>query len=201
MNQTEITVQLYDSMEEIERKLSAKNFKLSKRVLMTDYYFSKYDSQALREMSYAEIIKNSLIVRKLGEKNFMIYKSKEFDEKDNVISEQKYSVDIADAEIAVNELLHSGLNNWCTMAQDMHIYGNGDMGFAIQCVDGLGTYVEYEEDENIAHLDPKEKIKIMLEKLSAIGFEMGSDFSVKKVYEKFLKDSAREVDGEEECTN
>ena len=73
--------------------------------------------------------------------------------------------------------------------QEMYIYNKNGMEFAVQIVDGLGVFIEYEEDESVAHLEIGEKISKMVNKLKKLNLNIGDDYSVKKVYEKFLKEN------------
>lgn len=187
MKQTEITVQVFDEKDEIINKLKNKNFVFVENVLWSDWYFSKYDSETLKTMKYSDIMKNSFLVRKCNEDQKIIYKNKEVNDNDEVVSEEKISLEIADCENAVNVFKSAGLNNWCKLVQDMYIYKNDEIEIAVQCIDDFGIFIEYEEDDSVSHLETNEKIQAMINKLKSIGLNIGSDFSVKKVYEKFTK--------------
>ena len=69
------------------------------------------------------------------------------------------------------------------------MFENDKFGFAIQVVDGLGTFIEYEETESIKHLPEQEKINSMLADLKSLGINFGSDYSCKKPYMKFKKEN------------
>lgn len=194
MWETEITVQVFGSKEAIQQKLEAQGFNLEHHTIMTDWYFSKLETDALKKLSYENIIKNSLIVRELNIdgkiKSLLHFKDKEFDEKGNVITEEKLTEQLTSAPNCAKLLNSAGFNNWICVVQDMYIYTNGNMHFALQIVDGLGIYIEYEEDESVAGLNPHNKVETMLGKLKGLGLNLGSDTNVKKVYEKFKKESA-----------
>lgn len=194
MRETEITVQVFDEVDEIHAKLKTLGFTLEHHTVMTDWYFSKELNEKLVKMSYEEIIRNSFIVRELNidgkVKTLLHYKDKEFDENGNVISEEKLKEPLENAENAVKIFTMAGLNNWIKVMQDMYIYGKSDMHFALQIVDGLGTYIEYEEDESVAGLSSEEKVVGLFNRLKALGFNFGQDTNVKKVYEIFLKEQS-----------
>ena len=186
MKATEVTVQVFESKEELIKKLEANNFKFLGSSVMTDYYFSKYTTEELKKMTYAEIIKNSFIIRACGDHVSIVYKNKELDANGNVISETKTRFDIADSQKAKELFLNARLNNWCDLVQDIHCYKNDEMEILVQFVDGLGIFIEYEEDSAVAHLESGEKFECMVNKIKSLGLNLGEDYSVKKVYEKFI---------------
>ena len=77
--ETEITVQVFDSLKDINFILLQKGFCLKEKVFMQDWYFSKFSTKELNEFDYPTLIKNSFIVRKVvdNETNtFICYKNK-----------------------------------------------------------------------------------------------------------------------------
>lgn len=189
MKETEITVQVFETRQDIHTKLLNNNFVLADKCIMQDYYFSKFETDELKKMSYKQILKNSLIVRKCGDDTKVIYKNKEIDNDNNVICEEKISLPITDIKPAIKIFELSGLNNWCNLTQEMYLYKNDKIEFMLQVIDGLGIFIEYEEDESVANLEPKEKMNVMAERLKSLGLNIGTDFSVKKVYQKFIKEN------------
>ena len=187
MRETEITVQIFNNMDEIKEKLMANNFKLTGDYLMQDWYFSKHSKQTLKEMDYKEIINSSFIVRYVKEENDkkIVFKDKVLDENGNVISEEKIKCKIDDVNSAIKIFERAGLNLWCNLTQHMLEYKNNKMKFAIQIIDGLGSFIEYEEDDLMAGLTEQQKIDLMVKNLKELGFNLGNDYSVKKVYLKF----------------
>lgn len=197
MRETKITVRVNESKEDIFTVLDNLGFKVIRHTIMTDDYFSKFSTEELKKMKYSDIIRNSFLLRKFeGDVNKCIlhYKDKEFDEDGNVISEEKLTEPVSDIDNLVKIFILSKLNNWCHISQDMYIYNKDNMEFAVQIVDGLGIFIEYEEDESVAGLATEEKISQMLGKIKNLGFDIGDDYSVKKVYEKFLIDNRMIID-------
>lgn len=197
MRETEITVQVFDDLSSIKQKLAGLGFSVVRHVIMSDHYYSKLDSEILIKKEYGEIMRNSFLVRSFsGDTNKVLlhYKDKELDESGNVISEEKLTELLTSEETAVKIFNSAKLNNWCNIVQEMFIYNGHNMEFAVQIVDGLGTFIEYEEDESVAGLAPEQKIKAMLNTLQGFGLSLGEDYSVKKVYQKFLNEFSLERD-------
>ena len=147
MKETEITVQVYESIQQLHEKLLNNNFSLAEKCVMEDYYFSKFDTSELKKMSYKQILKSSILVRKCRNDTKIVYKNKEIDKDNNVICEEKITLPITDIKPAIKIFELSGLNNWCNITQEMYLYKNNKMEFMVQVVDGLGIFIEYEEDE------------------------------------------------------
>ena len=157
---------------------------------MQDWYFSKYSLQELNDFDYSTLIKNSFLVRKIVDtetKSYLCYKNKVLDKNGNVIAEEKTSCPILDTEKCLQILKDANLINWCNLEQDMLVYSNNNMCFAVQIVKDLGIFIEYEEDETMLDLTEKEKIELMYNNLKSLGLNIGTDFNCKKVYLKFKK--------------
>lgn len=196
MRETEITIEVFGQKEDVKKRIESLGFKLVRHTVMTDWYFSKKTTDELKQMSYEEIMRNSFLVRKLEydgtTKTLLHFKDKDIDENGNTISEEKLAEPLQNAENTVKIFLMAGLNNWINITQDMFIYNGNNMEFALQIVDGIGQYIEYEEDESVAGLDTYEKIDRMVKKLSSFGLKLGQDTNVKKVYKKFLMENSEE---------
>ncbi len=189
MKETEITVQVFNSHNEIKEKLSALGFLLERHFLMRDFYFIKDSSDLIKDYSYKKLLENTVLVRNLSSENssksLLIYKNKQIDESGNVISEEKISTKIDDMKSAISIFERAGLNNWCEVEQDSYVYTNGSIEFCLQIVKDLGIFIEYEEDDSMQNLDEYEKIFLMKQNLQKLGLKLGDDYSCKKVYMKY----------------
>lgn len=192
MRETEITVQVYDDLNVVKQKLEVKGFKMIEEFFMHDYYFSKHSIDKLKTYTFDELIKNSFLIRKMVDANpktMLMFKDKTIDENNNVISEEKIKCNIDNAEKAIKIFNNCGLTNWCNISQDILIYEKESIAFALQIVEGLGVFIEYEEDASMADLTEKQKIDLMLSNLKTLGLNLGDDYSCKKVYLMFKKDN------------
>ena len=187
--ETEITVELLDTFENTLTKLINQGFEIKEKVLMTDYYFSKLSLNNLQALEYAELIKNSFLVRNVRteteEINQIIFKKKVLDSSNNVIAEEKIKTDISDLNSTIKLFKEAGLTNYTTLTQQMTVVGKDKIIFVIQEVENLGTFIEYEEDDSMNELTEQEKIDTMLNTLKTLSLNIGNDYSCKKVYLKF----------------
>lgn len=194
MRETEITVELLESNDSAKNKIISKGYNLVETVNMVDYYYSKLDTEELLNLDYANLIKNSFLVRQVKSNNDcetkILFKDKVLDNNQVVIAEQKFQCNIDNLDNIRKIFSCANLNCWCEVEQIMTIYHNGKTGFAVQEVVGLGTFIEYEEDEDMQNLNEYKKIEIMLNRLKDIGLNIGNDHSCKKVLMKFKKDNS-----------
>ncbi len=190
---TEISVQLYENIDDLLTKLAMKNAKFVEQYQVIDYYFTKYSPIELKSKEYIEILDASFLVREIIEENSksakIVHKAKKLDEAGNVIAEDKTSVNIEDAKKAVALFKKSGLNCWCEMKNHSFVYSVDGIEFAIQEVEDLGTFIECEENNSIENLSDSEKFEFLKRFVYSLDFNIGNNFSVKKVYMKYLQDN------------
>lgn len=187
--ETEITVELLENIEDTLSKLKTQGFIIKEKILMTDYYFSKLTLEKLQTLNYAELIKNSFLVRNVKkdteEINQIIIKKKVLDENNNVIAEEKIKSNISDLNSSIKLFNEAGLTNYTTLTQNMTVLSKDNLEFVLQEIEDLGVFIEYEEDNTISTLSEQQKINTMLNNLKSVNLKIGNDYSCKKVYLKF----------------
>ncbi len=185
MRKTEITIQVFDKLEEIEKVLTQKGYHKKEEYCLRDHYFTKFEDAKV--VDYKTLLASSILIRTIEQDekctHCMIYKNKKLDQSGNVSSEEKIRVKIDDEQNCINILRSAGLNNWCNLKNDNIVYVDKS-GFEIdlQVVDGLGIFIEAEEDSSIANLPEEQKLDYLKNKIAAFGFKLGDDYSCKKPY-------------------
>ena len=187
--ETEITVEVLDKASNVIEYLVKNGFTVTEVYDINDCYYSKYPLNKLKKMTYKSLIKNSFLLREIIDDRVryqLCYKDKVI-KNDTVISESKYTslVDNIDNTKKIFKL--SGLNMWCETKNHTHCMKKGNIFFAIQEISGLGTFIEYEEDEIMLGMTPEEKIDYMKNILANLNIPLGKDYNVKKVYMLFNK--------------
>jgi len=182
MKETEITVQVFNTFDEIVNALSSKGFKLIESYHMTDWYFSKFDD--VSRFSYSELINKSFLVRHRDDRKYMClcYKNKEFDDCGNVVAEEQLHANTPDTLTAVKIFKEVGLNNYIIVDNTSYVYGNSDFSFTIQIIKGLGSFIEFEENESMKGMENKDKFDYMVSIVNSLGLKLGDDYSCKKVF-------------------
>lgn len=183
MKETEITVQVFEEKEKILDYLKHQGFNLEETFQLNDWYYIKHNN--ISGMSYQSLLSQSILIRQIttdSEKCQICFKDKTYDNDGNVVSEEKITSQISNLENTKQILLRAGLNNYCTLFNTSYVYRKGEIYFALQVIEDLGIFIEYEEDETIPQgLSPHEKIDIMLTRVKSLGLPVGDDYSCKKV--------------------
>ena len=182
--ETEITVQVFVDEDEAIKAILGLGFEKLRDFYMNDSYFSRYSTNKLKKMQYKNVIKNSFLVREFigdDDKVLLIYKNKVI-KNDVVLMEEKVNAKLDAKENTVKILKLAGLNNWCNANQHLTIFSKDGFEFALQNVENLGLFIEYEEDESIKGLEPQEKIEKMVVKLKSLGLKLGDDYGCKKPF-------------------
>ena len=183
---TEITVQVFGKKEDVLRNLLAQGFCIKEKFELNDWYFTSIEKSRLLNISYNELLKASILVREMKDENgieqSVCYKNKKIDANGNVIGEEKISTQIGSVKSMCDIFASSGLNNWCQMKNRSIVLNRGVMTFCLQCVDGLGIFIEYEESMLHLGLSQNQKFEALKNEIKQIGLKLGSDFSCKKPY-------------------
>ena len=151
-----------------------------KNIVCVTNYFTKFENAKI--VDYKTLLASSILIRTIEEDekctHCMIYKNKKLDQNGNVSSEEKIRVKIDDEQNYINILRSAGLNNWCNLKNDNIVYVDKS-GFEIdlQLVDGLGIFIEAEEDQSIRELSEKQKFDYLKNKITSFGFCLGKDYS------------------------
>ncbi|MBQ9792238.1 MAG: hypothetical protein IJW32_00635 [Clostridia bacterium] len=189
MKQTEITVQVFESIESVDKKLKQAGFSFYKNVVLSDFYFIRFGKEKTKGMQYKELIENSILLRNLtGDVNEteLIFKNKHFDKSGNVIEEEKLKTNVDNFEDTLKILKCAKLYNWCKLTQKLFIYKQDEKELCVQDVDGLGIFIEYEEEPFMREMSIDEKLNKMINNLKELNLKLGEDFFCKKVYMKYL---------------
>lgn len=188
MAQTEITVQVFEKLEDIEAKLVNLGFVKTEEFNGRDDYFVNMDKSKINNASYSNLLNNSLIIRSyttLKDKSptsMLLRKIKTLDENQNVIGEEKVSTKIDNVDNARRLLTGINLVNWVSLKQKNAFYKNGEKTIIVGNVEGLGNFIEIEEYKSISTFPEKEKFEILKQYINSFNFKIGSDYSCKKVF-------------------
>ena len=194
MSQTEITVQIFEDIENVKNKLSSLSFDYIDTFSGNDSYFSILQPIEVNNSTYKTLMDSSIIVRSYSKASsnsqeaMVIHKQKTLDENGNTIGEVKTSVKIDNQANAVTLLKNAGLTNWLNLSQENHFYKKDEITIIIGTVAGLsGCFMEIEEYNSIKHLPEHEKFNTLKQFVLNLNFNIGTDFSCKKSLMLFNK--------------
>lgn len=151
MKQIEITVKVNNTIDEVDKILISKGFKLIRKSRVEDEYVCPNDINVNRE-NILKVLSSSVLIRYLktqdGEFKKITYKDKKYDKNDMVISEEKINVSIDDIQSAHKLFKKINFKNLVDVKYDVIVYSNNDYEFAFQNVEGLGLLLEFENEND-----------------------------------------------------
>lgn len=197
MKQIEITRYLLEAEEKAFDKLEKQGFKLIRTSTIED----KYLTSKIRELTKDNIqyiLKNSVLLRylKVEGKEFkkITYKYKNVDKDENIISETKININCEDLSEAEKLFENLGFEILTIVKYKVKVYAKDGIELAFQNVEGLGSMIEYENEEDFENKNIEEIKKSkqkMEEKIESFGIliEKGNDVKkAKELIEKNIKD-------------
>lgn len=197
MKQIEITRYLLEAEEKAFDKLEKQGFKLIRTSTIED----KYLTSKIRELTKDNIqyiLKNSVLLRylKVEGKEFkkITYKYKNVDKDENIISETKININCEDLSEAEKLFENLGFEILTIVKYKVKVYEKDGIELAFKNVEGLGSMIEYENEEDFENKNIEEIKKSkqkMEEKIESFGIliEKGNDVKkAKELIEKNIKD-------------
>ncbi|MBP5312895.1 MAG: CYTH domain-containing protein [Clostridia bacterium] len=191
MSETEVTVEVFEDLDSIRRALLSKGFAMTGRYLIRDRYYTGLGD--VSGLTYGELIGNSFLIRCIdgpAPVKLLMFKKKEIDASGVVVSEEKVKTVLEDPETAAKIFGLAGLNQYCEIRNMSYIYEKANVALAVQDVEGLGIFIELEEDNTMKGLESREKLSRLTAVLKGLGLKLGSDFSCKKVLMLLKKNNA-----------
>ena len=193
MKQIEITVKVNNTLDEVDKILISKGFKLIRKSRVEDEYVCPNDINVNRE-NILKVLSSSVLIRYLktqdGEFKKITYKDKKYDKNDMVISEEKINVSINDIQSAHKLFKKINFKNLVDVKYDVIVYSNNDYEFAFQNVEGLGLLLEFENENDFEGVSDEaianEKQK-MYEIVKNYGIKVENNYDIKKAYELVMK--------------
>ena len=159
MKQIEITRYLLETEENAFDKLEKQGFKLIRTSTIED----KYLTSKIRELTKDNIqyiLKNSVLLRYLNvegkEFKKITYKYKNVDKDENIISETKININCEDLSEAEKLFENLGFEILTIVKYKVKVYEKDGIELAFQNVEGLGSMIEYENEEDFENKNPLE---------------------------------------------
>ncbi len=196
MLQTEITVQLFEDIKNVENKLIKLGFCKTEELNIQENYFTNLKNDALKNASYSNLLVTSVILRSYTTlKNKvptakLIRRLENLDSHNYAVGEERVIKEVEDEVHSRKVMTNIGYTNWVTLKQKNIYYKKGEITIILSDVEGLGNFIEVEEYPSISNLVETEKIDILKQYIKSFNFNIGNDFSCKKVYMLYQKNSA-----------
>lgn len=193
MKQIEITVKVNNTLDEVDKILISKGFKLIRKSRVEDEYVCPNDINVNRE-NILKVLSSSVLIRYLktqdGEFKKITYKDKKYSKEGIVISEEKINVSIDDTTKAQELFEKINFKKLVSVHYDVIVYSNNNYEFAFQDVEGLGLLLEFENENDFEGISDEtivsEKQK-MYEIIKTYGIKVENNYDIKKAYELVMK--------------
>ena len=189
MKQIEITVRVNNQLNEIDSILTRQGFRIIRRSRIEDNY-KTLEYNNLSKDNILNVLSKCVLIRYLNvnnEKEFkkITYKNKIY-QNNNVISEEKISVNIDDINNADKLFEMLGFKTIVNVNYDAIVYSNDKIELCFQDVEGLGLLLEYENEKDFDGYSSDEIIKEkykMLDDIKKYNLNITNEIDVKKAYE------------------
>ena len=185
MRKTEITYEVYNSLEEIQQILLNQGYELIETFELLDNYFSIIPTEHISRTPFQKVIKNSFLVRKISKANVtytqLMYKNKEFDKKGNILSEEKVKTYIDNFEEAIDILSSANFKPWAILNSINYVYKKDNKELVLQQVEDLGTFIEIEEFDYIKDMTSEQKVETLKNFANTLNLKKSKNSNVKKL--------------------
>lgn len=144
----EITVLVTVPLVELEKQLLNNNFKLIEEYEMSDIYMVNNNIDIFKT-HYLQILKNCVLVRHIENKKLqLVYKKKKYDEKENILEDQKFICPITDKNKAISFMESIGYTRLLTVNNETKVFKLNDLEICVQYINNQFITIEVEGNEN-----------------------------------------------------
>lgn len=151
MKELEITVKVNSSYDKLHSDLEKIGFKKTKQTIMYDTYMIDNDIN-ISNMKELDILSKCIIVRSIDDYNAFIYKIKEYDEYENIISQKKIECKIESIDDGINFMKMINYKELLNIKSELIFYSNNELNILVQIVNDDFILIEM-EDENFDNVD------------------------------------------------
>ncbi len=199
MEQIEVTIRVQESLENAIKKLEEKGFKLIRRSQINDLYMSQLVDK-LNSSNIQNILSKSVLLRYLNQDGKEIkkitYKNKKYDNNNDLLSEQKVSIDCEDLETAKKLFECLEFKELIRVKYQIFVMKRNNMEFAFQLVENLGLLLEYENSNDYTgktDIEIKEAKENMFKEIQELGIKTTDEMDVRKAKELICKKYKKEL--------
>ena len=177
MKEVEISVEVAESKASALKKLS--KFKSEGVKNIHDIYFCDPDKEDV-DISRESILDNSFRLRKKGDKSFLTYKIKRFDDKGRWIYSDEYETEVLDYENAKKIIERLGFKPLVEIKNERHIFLKNNYEIVLEDVKDLGLFMEVEALNLKENADVSRINKEILSFINSLGIKLGKELNFGK---------------------
>jgi len=174
MKEVEVLVQVYDSKENVLKKLN--QFKSIGIKETLDIYFQDPLRQNLQLRENKRLLE-CFRVRKKGDKCFLTYKEDHFDEKGTWLYSDEHEIQASNFEILTNIIRRLGLKELITIDNKKHTFITDKFEIVLEEVKNLGLFLEVELLKECEENEITEKKKEIQEFISFLNLNTSEELN------------------------
>ncbi len=186
MKQLEVTVKVFNTLDEINNILSRQGFNVIRKSRVEDKYLSQKE---IKENNIYDVLSSCVLLRYLNANGEVFtkitYKNKEYTG-DNVLTETKINVNI-DSISNANKLFDAlGFKHIVDVNYDVIVYEKDGFELAFQNVERLGLLLEVESNKDFTDSSEEDILsakKTLADNIRTLGLNISDDYDIKKAYE------------------
>jgi len=145
----EITLKIIGKMEDFKKNLIEKGYEISGNFILYDVYMIPQNLD-IQRMTIRDIISKSIIIRKVDDfynneiRNDVVYKTKEYDENGDIISQNSIRMRIMDPNDGIKLFESIGYKKLMIITEEDFVYSNGDISIATKNIKDGDNLIEVE---------------------------------------------------------
>ena len=145
----EITLKIIGKIEDFKKNLIEKGYETSGNFILYDVYMIPKNLD-IQRMTIRDIISKSIIIRKVDDfynneiRNDVVYKTKEYDENGDIISQNSIRMRIMDPNDGIKLFESIGYKKLMIITEEDFVYSNGDISIATKNIKDGDNLIEVE---------------------------------------------------------
>lgn len=151
MKELEITVKVNSNYDKLYSDLKRMGFKKIKQTIMYDTYMIDKNID-ISNMKDLDVLSKCVIVRNIDDYNAFVYKIKEYDEYENIISQSKIECKIESVNSGIKLLEMINYKELLNIKSELIFYSNDKLNILVQIVNDDFILIEM-EDENFDNVE------------------------------------------------
>lgn len=146
MKELEITVKVNSNYDKLHSDLEKIGFIKTKQTIMYDTYMIDKNID-ISNMKDLDILSKCIIVRSVDNYKALIYKIKEYDDKENIISQQKIECKVESIFNAVKFMEMINYFELLNIKSELIFYSSNDLDILVQIVNDSFILIEMEDEK------------------------------------------------------
>lgn len=188
MQETEITVQVLCTEEELKQILLSAGYEITSTYTLHDHYFTSLPHPIIG-LDFKTLIASSFLVREIEENNesetHLVFKNKIFDKSGKtVLTEEKIKTSLGNREKALSIFEKAGFLPYASIVNHSTNFKSGEIDIAVQRVDGLGLFIELEQLPSQKGKTEQTIIAELKQILIDLRLPLGNNFACQKLWMK-----------------